>query len=478
MPVGIVLVSIMLILAIIIVIERSYKIYLLNKIIATQEAKLHAYKNKREEFALSMSKTKSDGQNLLIDPRTHLLSEEAFDTQYAHLLNQSKRFNNLFAVLMIDINQFTSINKHYSFEIGDKLLIDMGERLKKTLRDVDILSRLEGDVFIALLPNMIKPEIIVHAVERIMHIIHAPFKIDGSEVELTIGIGIAVYPFDGEDKKTLIEHAKEALKKAKSTGKNVFQFYQQETQILGERELNLKAAIKNTDFLRNVVLEFKPYYNTLKNEIDSLEIVALLNHPELGKISFNELARVSQYSSKMFELYEWMVKHAIAKCTSSNNLKKCNLIFKFDLKQLEAPQFAEKIITLINNVAKSGNQIVIELMDEGDHGNLEVYRNSIAKLNSSNIPLVIGILVLGHFALHKLNQVHFNYLKIDEKLVQDLTKRDESKVILERILSLVDNLKLETLTTGVDTEEQKRVLESMGCLLMQGKVFKELPVEE
>lgn len=473
------LISIMFVIAIVCLFERSYKVQTLKKVIAAQKAELLSYKNKQEEFAMAMSKAQHNSQNLLINPLTHLLSKEAFDNQFTHLINQSKRLNSLFAVLLLDINKFATINEKYSREVGDKLLIEIGDRLKKTIRDVDVLSRYEEDIFILLLPNMIKPEVIVHAVERILHNINAPFTVNGNEVEFTLDIGIAVYPFDGEDKKTLIEHAKEALQRSKSIGKNIFQFYQKETQVLGERELTLKATIKNMDFFHNVILEFNPYYDTLKNEIDCIEITALLNHPELGKISFSELACFSQYTSKMFELYEWMMKQAIDMCVNANNasLKKSHLIFKFDLKQFEAPKFAEKIIEIIRRIPKNQNQIVIELMDGENHANLEVYRESILKLNQAQIPLVIGILVLGHFALNKLNQIRFNYLKIDEKLVQDLTKREESKVILGRILSLVDNLKLKTLTTGVDTEEQKKLLESMGCLLMQGKVLKELSLE-
>ncbi len=473
------IISILFVAAVILLIERSYKIQTLKKIISNQKTELLHYKNKQEEFAMAMSKAQQDSQNLLIDPHTHLLSKEAFYSQYAHLLNQSKRLNSLFAVLLLDINQFAHINEKYSREGGDKLLIDMGERLKKTIRDVDVLSRYEKDIFIILLPNMIKPEVIVHAVERIVHTLNSPFEINGDIVELTIGVGIAIYPFDGEDKETLIKHANEALKRSKSTGKNIFQFYQEETQVLGERELNLKAAIKNNDFLKNIKLEFRPYYNILTNEIDCIEILALLNHPELGNISFNELARVSHYSSKMFELYEWMMKNAIEQCMKANNLslKNSHLIFKFDLKQFDTPKFAERIIEIIKKITKNKDQIVIELIDGDNHANLEIYRETIAKLNDAEIPLVIGILVLGHFALHKLNQVHFNYLKIDEQLVQDLTTREESKIILTRILSLVDNLKLKTLTTGVDAEDQKKLLESMNCLLMQGKVFKEISLD-
>jgi GGDEF domain-containing protein len=120
---AITLVSIMFMVAIVCLLERSYKVQALKKIISAQKAELISYKNKQEEFAMAMSKTQKDSQNLLINPLTHLLSKEAFDNQFTHLINQSKRLNSLFAVLLLDVNQFARINEKYSHEIGDKLLI-------------------------------------------------------------------------------------------------------------------------------------------------------------------------------------------------------------------------------------------------------------------------------------------------------------------------------------------------------------------
>src|SRR5690349_6508509 len=137
------LISIVFLIAVIVMIERSYKVQTLRKMVAAQKIELLSYKNKKEEFSMAMLKAQQNSQNILIDPSTHLLSREAFDTQYTHLLNQSKRLNSLFAVLILDINQFNRINEEYSRDIGDKVLVEVGDRLKKTLRDVDIVSRHE-----------------------------------------------------------------------------------------------------------------------------------------------------------------------------------------------------------------------------------------------------------------------------------------------------------------------------------------------
>lgn len=466
----------MFILTLIILINGLYKIYNLKKTILAQENQLLSYKNKNEDFAISLSKIQNNQSNTLIDSMTNLLTKEAFENQFTHLLSESKRFNYLFAICILEISYGMPEAEKYSQITSDKIFIEVGNRLKKTLREVDIISRNELNDFVVLLPNIAKPEIIVHAVERLIESIKMPFETDGHPVQCSVNVGIAIFSFDGEDKQTLIANAKHALTIAKANGKDIFQFYQEETHALGKRELALKTAIKDTDFLQRVTLEYSPYYNTVKDEIECIEVIASMNHPELGKISFSDLSRVSHYSARMFELYEWMIKTSVEKFANDSSPKHA-LLFRLDLMQLGVPQFAKKIIAIINKVLPDKTQIIIELIDNVEATNLIKYRNLIMQLNDSGIPIAIGILVLGHFALNNLNHIHFRYLKIDKELVNNVEKRKEARAILERILSLADSIKIRTLTPGVDTIEQKQLLELLGCVVMQGKVFNEVKLE-
>lgn len=470
--------GILVILATIILIQKSYKISKLNQIVETQFEQIKEYKNKREDFALLMSHMNSIPENSVTDPITQLLSRPAFDKQFSYLIAQSKRFNTLFALIMLDLNKFKDVTSKLSLEKRNKLLGEVAYRLRKTIRDADIAGHYDDDSFTVLLPNMVKPEVIVHAVERIINAINLPVEFEGSEVIMSIYAGIAIYPFDGDDKEALIANVKTALKKAKAGGKNVFQFYQTETQALGERELIVKSAIKSEDFLKNVSLEVKPYYNSTNGEVICTSVSAYLNHAELGKITFDEFVRIAHYSSKMFELYEWMIQSTIAKYNFASN-KPGRFIFSFNMKHFETPNFIEKITAIIKKTATDKNEVIIEISDDNlDKINIETFKKSILKLNESNIPIAIGILVLGQLALNKLTDLNFRYLKIDEKLVKDLGRREESQSILQRIMLLASNLNIETITDGVDTQEQKTLLENMGCITMQGKIFKNASSDE
>jgi diguanylate cyclase (GGDEF)-like protein len=453
---------------------RSVQIHRLKKHNLELKQQMNLFKSNQEEFAMRLQKmTVANGQDVLRDPLTNLIGERGFDDRYSQLLHQSERFNHSFAILILNIDNFRTINQNSSHETGDKILIELAKRLKQTIRQVDTMSRFAGDVFLFLLPNLTTPETVVYAAQRLLDATQMPLLIDNKDFQVTSCIGIAVYPYDGKDKETLLAHAKSALQKAKKSGKNLFQFYQEETQALGERELNLKSSIMSEDFLTNLGLDFQPYFNTLTNEVVCLQTIAYLNHPELGRVPFSDFARIAQNSEKMPELYEWMMRNAILhyKNLANNAEKPKQLLMTFTLKQMEKSMVIDKIIAITKEANISPEEIILDVTDDIDGADFELLKKSFTILKENQFHIAIGILVLGHFALKKIINLPINYLKVDDKLIKDITIYSESHNILERILSLANNLNIGVITEGVDQEEQKKILESLGCYVMQGKFF-------
>ena len=265
-----------------------------------------------------------------------------------------------------------------------------------------------------------------------------------------------------------------ALHNAKSNGKNLFQFYQEETQVLGKRELSLKSSILHEEFLNNLDLEYLPYFNTLTNEAVCIQAIPWLNHAEFGRIHFSEFARITANSGKITALYEWMVRNAVIyfKNLQSQPSSPKQLLLTFTLKQVEVPYFISRLSDLVKELQVDPQQLIFEIADDIESTNTEVLKHSLAILNQSGIQIAIGILLLGHFALQKITNLPINYLKIDNKLIKDIHTHLESKSILERILMIANSMEIGVLTEGVEKEEQKKLLQSLGCFVMQGAVFK------
>lgn len=411
-----------------------------------------------------------------IDSHTQLLTKQAFTSQLDQLTNRSKKASNLFALVMIKLIPSKAMATQNQ-SITSAIIVEAAHRIKTTIRDADIACYYEKEKFLVLFTKMIKPEVVVHGVERIINELHRPYinKADHVAAEVNVHAGITIYPFDGEDPATLLSNATETLDKIKMDKENLFQFFQEETQALGERELILKDALKSPDLLNHIVFEYRPYYDIQTDDVVCIHVVASLQHPELGTIPYDEFLRFAHYSSRLFELYEWMMESAILKFSKSSEIKSNpkRFIFSFNLQQFSIPNFLDKIITIIKNLSTSENEIIMEIEDEEnlDNAHLDPFKNAIERLNQSHIPITIGILVLGHFALNKLNKVQFRYLKIDKKLVNDLGKRPESVAILEQIMMLAFVMQIETLTTGVNTQEQKTILENLGCKIIQGNFY-------
>lgn len=443
-----------------------------------QTEQLQEYKSKREDFSYSLKKISECATQESFGAETLLLSPKDFDACLQKIIVQSKNFNNLFAIALIELDQFEDIKNKLPTESTNYLTTQICLRLKKAIRGSDFGCHYSQGIFAVIFPSVPKPEIIVHAVERIIKMLSDPIEVFDRELSVNANIGIAIYPFDGETKDLLFTNAKMALEKAKLSGKNIFQFYQEETQALGKRELSIKNAIRSDHFFKDITLEYKPYFDATNNQVACVDVISSLKHPELGLISFDELLRISNYASKLYELYEWIIKETINRfelMKNANMIEPKRFIFSFNLQRFESPIFLEKITEIIKKISSNKIEIIIDIKDDGiENINLESFKEPIIKLNNSQIPIAIGVILLGHLALHKLNNFTFNYLRIDEKLVRDLSSRQESRLILEKIMLLASNLKIGTMTTGVDSAEKRLILENLGCIIMQGKVFDNL----
>jgi len=227
-------------------------------------------KNK-EDFlntaACAQQTTPTTSSSSANQPSTKLQGTKILDEKLNELIIQSKRFEKPFAVMALSIDEYNLLIRNYGQEKINELFSLIGDRLKSVIRQVDSVIYYAGDKFIFLLPQLYMPETAVYVAQRLLDSIVLPFEIKNNKITLNACVGIAIYPFDGEDQTTLLRNAETALLQAKSLGKNLFQFYHQETQLLGKRELSLKTMIKSPAFLSNIVIDYQPYIDTQTKEI-------------------------------------------------------------------------------------------------------------------------------------------------------------------------------------------------------------------
>lgn len=462
-------------------------LYIKNKsLINILKRQLHEYENHRdnthEEFSLGLTKLNSEfSDKILVDPLTGLPGRDAFNDRLTQALNQSQRFEKSFALMLLNIHEFHHINKSHSYEIGDKLIREVADRLKAVIRQIDTITRYAGNTFIILLPELSIPETAAYAAQRLIDNIVQPFEIDDKKICITASIGISIFPSDGNDTETLIKNADSALHQAKICGDGRYQFHHQDLHALGVREISLNKLISGPDLFQKLLIYYQPRINVITNQIVSIQAIPHIYLEDFGLVSFLEFSKIAENCGKIYEIGEWLVKNAVIQFQKwqREGLTAHTIAITVTLRQIEDPQFIYKVIQILKEHNVNSKKIIFEISGENLFSNPSSLGKSFLMLSHTGIQISLGIFTLGHFALQKITQLPIDYLKIDAKLIQEKKKHEESEIIMHMIVTLAKDMKISVVAEGVENELQKDMLRDLGCEIMQGKLFGDpLPVAE
>lgn len=434
-----------------------------------------------EEFSLGLKKLNSDFTDTIpTDSLTGLPGRDAFNDRLSQAFSQSKRFEKSFALILLDINEFQLINNAKGYDVGDLLLKDVAKRLQGVTRQIDTMTRYAGNTFIFLLPQLALPETAAYVAQRLLDNIVQPFQINNENIYISANVGVAIYPHDGHDTKSILRNADEALRQAKSSGKNRYQFYHQELHALGQRELELRTILSNENVLEKLVIHYHPLTNIKTGKVIFLYANPVINLPEFGLVPFSEFAKTAENCGKITAIGTWLLKNALLKYKQWHDTgsKPEFLAMNVTLRQIEDPIFISNVADILQELAIKPQQIVFEITEKNLAANINSLDIAFSMLTELGIQTAVSVFTLGQLALQKINKLPINYLKIDGKLIHGKKSLQENEAILHLIIDLAKDMQIKIIAEGVDTANQKKLLEDLGCDVMQGQFFaKGIPVE-
>ncbi len=253
---------------------------------------------------------------------------------------------------MLILINFNLINQALGNEIGDKLLAQVADRLQSCLRQVDSISRRHKDTFVILLTQLAKQETAAIIIQRILQTIRQKFEIDAHELTVTVGIGAAFYPHDGDDMGKLLQNAESAMKLAKMRGKHLYQLYQERAHTESQRELVIYNSLSGDAFLDELTVKYQPVLNMNSQSIYCAEALVAWKHPELGEIAADELFQHADKHRKLNKITERVIRDACQKFLNWHQLGLepkmiCVPVF---LKQLEHAQFVYRLSQILQEM--------------------------------------------------------------------------------------------------------------------------------
>ena len=422
---------------------------------------------KKLEYQLSFQATH--------DPLTGISNRSALLDRMSDAITYARRNSLPVWVAFIDLDRFKFINDHYGHRAGDQILTGISSRLRSILRSNDILGRYGGDEFIVVLRGGPEFEMSPETLERIMQAVAEPTKIDGHSLFVNCSVGVSVFPQDGDSPQQLLEMADAAMYRAKQSGRNRSQFFNQEIQDqLQERtriESEFSGAIERGEFL----LKYQPQIDLRSGAVAGAEALLRWQHPELGLLSPERFVYMAEESTHIHEIGAWVLNTATAQCADWHRagLGHLRVAVNLSARQLNG----QPLIRLVEQaLASSGlppHCLELELTESLMMSNMELTLETLQVLHAMGVQIAIDDFGTGYSNFAYLRKLPVSCLKIDRQFIHDLsdTSARDTTIITQALISLAHNLNLRVTAEGVETEHQLHLLQQQGCDEIQGFIY-------
>ena len=386
------------------------------------------------------------------------------------VLTLAKRDKEYVALMFLDLDRFKNINDSLGHEIGDLLLKKVALELASCLRASDTISRQGGDEFMILLPEVYEHFAPAEVAEKLLAITTQPFNISGNEIRISVSIGIAIYPDDGENLEALTKCADSAMYHAKALGRNNYQFFTQSmndrVQQLTELEHHLRRAVELNEFF----LVYQPKVDIKTNEIIGVEALLRWQHSQWGMVSPDRFISISEDTGLIKPIGAWVLKEACRQNREwqEKGLKNIKISVNVSVVQLRNKHFLQEVTETLLMTGLNPQYLELEVTEsvamEGEQDALQC----LTKLKDMGVGLSIDDFGTGYSSLSYLKKLPIDIVKIDKSFIRDIESDPNDATIISAIIKMSHGLKLAVIAEGVETQQQLEFLKAEGCDQYQG----------
>ena len=407
------------------------------------------------------------------DQLTSLPNRTLLRERVDHALGRAMRAGAGVATLVLDMDRFKEINDMLGHEVGDKLLVEVAQRIRAAVRDQDTVARLGGDEFAVVLEGVSEAKEVLPVIERIIDSLAEVTKIGGHEVNSSISVGIAMFPANGNNLSELLRAADLAMYQAKASGRGRYQFFadamQEEAQSRHALEWALRRAVERGEFQ----LVYQPQICLRTGMVIGVEALLRWMNPTRGLLTpYHFIAGLEEFGL-INEVGEWVLQTACEQVRRwhAMDLEPMRIGVNVSAQQFEDPMLIEKIRGALKETQLPPEFLEIELTesclmsDPGEAGAL------LRELRAVGVRIAIDDFGTGYSSLTYLHDFPLNALKIDKNFVQSVEANDRGGPIAKMIVGLGKNLGLDVIAEGVETEGQLEYVRNHGCDIAQGYLY-------
>jgi len=403
------------------------------------------------------------------DPLTGLPNRALLSDRASHAFWEANRNRESITLMFIDLDRFKNVNDSLGHRIGDRLLMEVADRMKQTLREQDTVSRVGGDEFVLVLPDT-DVDGAAHLAQKLLSTLRLPFLIDEHELVIGASIGIALYPTDGTDFELLSKSADAAMYRAKQEGGNAFHFYTEEIQARSERILLLENGLRHALERGEMQLHYQPQKSFHGSQILGAEALLRWRHPKLGLVSPAEFIPIAENSGLINPIGEWVLRTTVQQMRAWLDAGMAPITIGVNLSAMQFRQknLLDLIGVILEEAGVSPHCLELELTESVASDDPVGAIAVMDQLNARGIRMSIDDFGTGYSSLSYLKRFKAYRLKIDKSFVCNITENLEDQAIVTAIISLATSLGMHTIAEGVETAAQMEFLRDKGCDEMQG----------
>ena len=418
------------------------------------------------------------------DGLTGLPNRQSFLERVNREIKRAQRKAGKLAVLFMDLDGFKNINDSMGHGVGDKILQSVADRLRECVRPSDMVSRatepgsevelarLGGDEFTALVLDLERAEDAMNIARRILETMQRPFALQGRDVGLSTSIGIALYPQDGEDAVTLLEHADTAMYHAKASGRGQCEFY---SAALTERavlrmslESSLRVALERNEFH----LCYQPQIDAASGRIHSVEALIRWAHPERGLIAPLDFIPLAEENGLIVPIGKWVLKTACADAARWQRAgHSVRVAVNLSPLQFKDPTLVQTVVQTCTDTGLAPQQLELEITEGAILQDTKATMATLEAFRDHGVCIALDDFGTGYSSLSYLKRMPLSHIKVDRSFVSGLPDDADSRAIVSAILAMADSLGISVVAEGVETLAQAQALKRMSCATLQGYFF-------
>jgi diguanylate cyclase (GGDEF)-like protein len=410
-----------------------------------------------------------------VDPITGLSNRAHFAQRLREALTGQDGAEGIPAVLLLDLDDFKTINDSLGHSHGDEVLMVVAGRLRAGLQPEDLAARLGGDEFAVLLPSVAGQEEAVAAAERLAAGLRSPVIVSGREVLARASVGVRLARADDEDPERLLRDADMAMYAAKTGGRGGVRVFDAAMHTRAVERLDFEAALRRAVIRQQFTVRYQPVVELAGGRLAGLEALVRWDHPDRGLVMPGEFVGLAEDTGLIVPIGRWVLHAA---CQAARDWQRRFplerppfLSVNLSVRQLQQPDLLEDVAGALDASGLDPGELMLEITESVLATDQEIMLERLSGLRALGVHLAIDDFGTGYSSLAYLRHLPVDTLKLAKPFVDELLRGREEAALTNAILRIADLLGLQVIAEGIEQEAQARELDVLGCRYGQGFHF-------